>query len=315
MIIKIVNWKKFNPRSDAKHLVWFRFQRNFFEDDSFYGFSHVDRLVWISLCCLACEKLSSTEDSIKQDEKTEFSIKIPYIATQLSVSPNEIAKSLSKIVREELIEVLDGQELLQKLDRDVECVRSDTIDHPCTTNERNGTNERNETDITNERDETGYDGHFSECLNSEQKSESPKKLAKPKSDPKPDTSSSQVWQSYSDAYEARYLVRPVRNAKVNAQCSQLVARLGVEDAVRVVSFYLTHNSAWYVKTSHGLGNCLKDAEGLRTQMLTDHRVSDSEARHTDTQEANRQTFAAVHRKLVAEGLVDENGFTGKVPQL
>jgi len=86
----------------------------------------------------------------------------------------------------------------------------------------------------------------------------------------------EIWETYSKAYFEKYGVEPVRNAKVNAQISQLGKRLGKE-APAVARFYLSHPKSWYVQNSHNFDSLLKDCEGLRTQMLTGQKVTQQNA--------------------------------------
>ncbi len=107
---------------------------------------------------------------------------------------------------------------------------------------------------------------------------------------------SAVWEAYQGAYFARYKVAPVRNAKSNGICYQLVKRLGVDAAIGVVRFYLTHNQAYYVTKSHALGPCLSDAEALHTQMINGVKVTRGSASQADSAAGNLQTFENVARK-------------------
>lgn len=139
--------------------------------------------------------------------------------------------------------------------------------------------------------------------------QTPKRVRAPRAPaaPPPEPSDgTRVWEAYSEAYTARYRHEPIRNAKVNSQCKQLAARLGVERAMAVVRFYLTHNAGLYTRTVHALGPCLQDAEGLHTQMLANHRVTGSEAIQRDQQQGTVQAAANVLRKLQAEGMI-KNG--------
>lgn len=71
-----------------------------------------------------------------------------------------------------------------------------------------------------------------------------------------------VWEAYEAAIGARHGFRPQRNATVNNQACQLVARLGLENAIAVVQFYVVQNDAFYLRNMHPLGFCLKDCEAL-----------------------------------------------------
>ena len=93
-----------------------------------------------------------------------------------------------------------------------------------------------------------------------------------------------IWDAYSIAYLARYGTEPVRNAKVNAQISQLAKRLG-EEAPDVVRFYVGHSKSFYVQKAHEIGLCLADAEGLRTQWATGNKITNKLAQQTDAASA------------------------------
>jgi hypothetical protein len=135
--------------------------------------------------------------------------------------------------------------------------------------------------------------------------EPPKKPKKAKAPPGEGTPSSRVWRAYAAAYEQRYAHAPGTSARNYALCAQLVARLGTDDAEKVVAFFLTHTKRWYLEKVHDLGACVADAEGLRTQMLANHRVTSSEAQLKDRFTGNIQAAANVYRKLKAEGLFEE----------
>lgn len=93
----------------------------------------------------------------------------------------------------------------------------------------------------------------------------------------------QIWEAFSTAYELRWKVKPLRNAAVNAQISNLRKKVGITDAVALVKFYLTHNDQWYLKNTHAFQFCLKDAETLRTQMLRGQTITGTQARNGEKQ--------------------------------
>lgn len=78
----------------------------------------------------------------------------------------------------------------------------------------------------------------------------------------------QAWEAYRAAYAARYKVDPVRNAMVNAQLVQFVARVGAEDAPDVAAYFVRHNEPFYVRKAHNVGTMLADAEKLRMEWAT-----------------------------------------------
>ena len=93
----------------------------------------------------------------------------------------------------------------------------------------------------------------------------------------------QIWDAYFNAYRLRYGIEAVRNATVNAQVSNLRKKLGVDDATKVVEFYLRHNDSFYLKNTHSFGLCLRDGETLRTQMLKGKAITGRDVRSFENQ--------------------------------
>jgi hypothetical protein len=103
-----------------------------------------------------------------------------------------------------------------------------------------------------------------------------------------------IWNAYADEYSHRYQVHPTRNAKVNAQISQLGKRLGA-DAVEVVRFYVRHNKAYYVQAQHMVDPMLKDAESLHTQWQRGAPMLGSQAREIERVQHSSDTWDAAAR--------------------
>jgi len=106
------------------------------------------------------------------------------------------------------------------------------------------------------------------------------KGSKEKKPPADKSGGSKVWDSYKSEFLKRYGVEPVRNAKVNAQCSQLFSRLG-EDAFEVIVFYLKHNDSWFLKNQHDFGSLLAKAESIYTQWLRGQAVTSAQVRDAE----------------------------------
>jgi hypothetical protein len=111
-----------------------------------------------------------------------------------------------------------------------------------------------------------------------------------KAKPKAEAPTGAVWQAYASAYRARYSVEPIRNAMVNGQLAQVVARLGAEAAF-VAEFYLTHKNRFYVEKMHPVGLLLQDAEKLRTEWATGRQVTATQAAQADKTQTNFNAFA------------------------
>lgn len=113
--------------------------------------------------------------------------------------------------------------------------------------------------------------------------------------------SAETWQAYSEAYQGRYGVEPVRNQKTNALLCTLVERLGSSDAPAVAAFYLTHNGPMYVRCRHPPNLLVQDAEGLWTQWKTGQKATTSEVRQAELKDDSREQVKRVEAML-ARGL-------------
>jgi len=87
----------------------------------------------------------------------------------------------------------------------------------------------------------------------------------------------EVWRAYEEAFESRYATKPIRNAKINRQVSELVKRLGQTLACDVVRFYLSQNDRFFVERVHELGQCLAQAESLAARFQAKISVSKTKA--------------------------------------
>ena len=77
-----------------------------------------------------------------------------------------------------------------------------------------------------------------------------------------------VWNAYVSAYLSRYGVEPIRAAKVNSQLSTLIKTVGQDKAIKLASYYLTHNKPIYANNRHSVDLLLKDCAALHTDMMT-----------------------------------------------
>lgn len=103
--------------------------------------------------------------------------------------------------------------------------------------------------------------------------------------------SAPTWLAFQTAYRARYdCVEHRRNAAVNAQMLAFIEKVGVDDAPRIAEFYVSHNSAWYVKHSHAVKYLMQNAESLATEWARGRRVTETEARQADRTAATGEVF-------------------------
>ena len=102
-----------------------------------------------------------------------------------------------------------------------------------------------------------------------------------------------TWKAYARSYEVRYGIAPVRNATVNGQLANLVARLGAEEAPAVAAHYVRSNNSRYVGAGHSVGMLLMDAEKLRTEWATGRQTTATQARLVDQTQTNANAFAGL----------------------
>lgn len=107
---------------------------------------------------------------------------------------------------------------------------------------------------------------------------------------KPVPDSAAVWASYSEAYERRYSVHPVRNASVNAHLAQLVGKLGAAEAPFVAAHFVKSQNGLYVAAMHPTNLLLRDAEKLRTEWATGRQVTSTQAQQADRTQTNANAF-------------------------
>lgn len=123
-----------------------------------------------------------------------------------------------------------------------------------------------------------------------------------------------VWDSYSAAYESRYSVRPVRNAKVSTQVKGFVQRIGKEESASIASWFVSHPDGFYGKNLHSFGLLLADAEKLRTQWATGRiaQATQQKTQHQINQEATtRAVFGSALPELLARGAAQSDPFAMK----
>jgi phage replication O-like protein O len=85
-----------------------------------------------------------------------------------------------------------------------------------------------------------------------------------------------TWNAYKTAYEKRYGIGPIRNARVSSQIKQFVGRIGYEESPHVAAFFVSHNDSFYARKAHSVGVMLADAEKLRTEWATGKQFTQPE---------------------------------------
>lgn len=112
--------------------------------------------------------------------------------------------------------------------------------------------------------------------------------------------STPAWEAYAAAYQRRYGVAPVRNARVSSQLAQFVQRVPADDAPAVAEHYLASNNSRYVSSGHSVGCLLQDAEKLRTEWATGRHATASQARKADARQERGQMWDGLIARLERE---------------
>ena len=107
-------------------------------------------------------------------------------------------------------------------------------------------------------------------------------------EPRPGEPAVEAWNAYALAYQKRWGVAPIRNAKVNGMFANFLKRIPHAEAAEVAEFYVGHHRHDYVRSKHDVSLLLRDAEGLRTEWATGRRVTDAEARQADKTAGNME---------------------------
>jgi len=114
--IEVINWEKYNPRTDRKKSSWFRLENGIAAEPKFFGLSAAQKFIAICLFAEASKKCGATA-----------SVNIDWLADQLKVKAQEIHKTIQHLVSSGVVKVSSGVAL---------------VSSGCPTNER--TNERYE---------------------------------------------------------------------------------------------------------------------------------------------------------------------------
>jgi hypothetical protein len=126
IIIKIKNWDLYNQRSDVKKSSWFRFEHSFFDSSQFFGWSPLDRLIWIYILCEASKQTTRDQKLVR--------IHVPHATAATTAAKKDLHRVIQNLKELQIVEVrtLRG--------------RYADVTHPGPTDER--TNERYDTNGT-----------------------------------------------------------------------------------------------------------------------------------------------------------------------
>jgi len=105
-----------------------------------------------------------------------------------------------------------------------------------------------------------------------------------------------TWQQYCRVFRHRYSTKPIQNAKNNASIKQLITRVGHDNAIALVKFYLKQEDAFYKVNCHNLGLLVKDCETLMVKMETGNSITMKQARKDEDTKANMRQSAEYLKK-------------------
>jgi len=221
---EILNWKKYNPKADGKRHSWFRFDALSVSHHIVAGLDDKFFRVWVTLLCYATNGQGTSRQLVAKVSR-DLAIKWPRLS--------------------QCLEILQAGELIKYKISQPEArgaLRYETYG----------------TYGTRRDDTTTYSEGVAVAPNP---SRSPKKktVVKIKATKEP-TATSKVWKAYEESISLRYGSSPPCNAVVLGQAKQLVARVGAEDAVNLVKFFVGLDDAWLKANCHPLGACLKGCE-------------------------------------------------------
>jgi uncharacterized protein YdaU (DUF1376 family) len=82
-----------------------------------------------------------------------------------------------------------------------------------------------------------------------------------------------TWAAYSEQYQKRYGVAPVRDVKANTSIKGFVQAVGMQDAPAIAVHYVTLHERYYVEQCHPAMLLQKDVQKLRTLWARTQRSS------------------------------------------
>lgn len=116
---------------------------------------------------------------------------------------------------------------------------------------------------------------------------------------KPEAHTTPTWNAYSNAYEKRYGVEPLRNAKVNGILAKFLALVPDDDGPEVAAFYVRHGQNLYVNSKHPVELLVRDAERLYTDWQTGSSGGTQAVVETAHHRQQRETHAELSGGRIA----------------
>ena len=113
-------------------------------------------------------------------------------------------------------------------------------------------------------------------------------LKQGKKQKKPPSDGVFIWEEYELLYQQRYGIKPLRNTITNTHCKMLVDRLGKDDALEVIRYYLSASDYFYVSKTHDLSLCLRDCSTLYTRAKSGKHITSAQARESELASSNKE---------------------------
>jgi uncharacterized protein YneR len=221
---------------------------------------------------LCCEKLEKNKDQILQESDCVFRFPVRIVRQKLRLSGGNLAELLR-------ICATKGQ-LSYSFDENIVEIKMPILLYLLDSDSKKARQKRAEAATQSRLDK---DKEEDKDLDKDKESKLP--ALRPKPTAQDSEQNKLIKTAYVNAYRLRYGVEPSTNsAQFNSQVANLRKKIGAEDAVKVVEFYLTHNDHWYVKKTHSFNLCLADADTLRTQMLRGKAITTNDVRQFEKQD-------------------------------
>lgn len=92
--IHILNFEKYNPRSDVKRNSWLRFQNDFFDDPAFFDFNSDEKVAWIYMLCYASKQNTG-----------ELPVSPPHFTRITAISEKVLYQTIEKLKQHRIVEI------------------------------------------------------------------------------------------------------------------------------------------------------------------------------------------------------------------
>jgi hypothetical protein len=266
--IIILNWERFNPRSDVKNPSWLRLQHNLFEDWKFYDFSHSEIVFWIYLLC----------EASRRNQGGMVTVNIEHAHRVSRLDATVCNSAIEKLQRNKVVEVRTLRGRYAHGTSTCTTRRYDT--------ERDVT-KRDETNETNEKKESTSPSETAEPLVELTRKSKPNEIV------------ALFCKEYKRRYGTSYKIQP----KEVAALKRLRELLGADNYEGVVAAYVDMPDQWFLTKRHDVIT-LESNLAKVTQFVQSGRrmITQTEIKQIDQRQAN----ANVWDKLIEEKQKEES---------